>query len=243
MQITAAAERLGTATSLLSLDRIVPYYTLMGLTPSQESQEAVKLCVREAILENRKDFLANPNRVPDLESHLISTFDLRFGSRATTALFLWYKEDFVHEATDFPPCFIWQLLLNLASRDPTRWLALNLPSSISEKAQKLFNETRDTTDLDKIEEQLEKKRLSEWDTQMYVIHGFNDNDDDAGMSPFMWVSETIEKRRFLNYLRWLRDQLSENERELFFSSGNALRLKLPTTQNMPSFSHPFNNLG
>jgi hypothetical protein len=78
---------------------------------------------------------------------------------------------------------------------------------------------------------------------MYVIHGFNDNDDDAGMSPFMWVSETIEKRRFLNYLRWLRDQLSENERELFFSSGNALRLKLPTTQNMPSFSHPFNNLG
>ena len=242
MQITATAERLGTATSLLGIDRIVPYYTLMGLTLSRESAEIVKECVRKAILENRKDFLANPTVVPNLEAHLRATFDPRFGIRGTTALFRWYKDDFVHEAADFPPYFRWRTLLSLARLDPSRWLSLTLPSTISEKARCLFNEARDISDIEEIEERLEKLRLSEWDTQMYVIHGFND-DDDAGMSPFMWVRETLVKRRFLNYLRWLRDQLSESERQTFFSSGNTLRTQISTTQEMQPFRYPFDDLG
>jgi hypothetical protein len=238
MKITADAERLGAAAALLSLDRIVPYYAVMGLTPAQNSAEAVKLCVREAIVFNRKEFLANPTVVPDLESNLKMVFDQYFGSPGTAAFFRWYKEDFVHSAADYPPCFRWNILLGLARGDPERWSALALPPRVSEKARSLFCQSRETNDIESIEEQMEELRLSEWDAQMYVIHGFDDDDDDSGTSPFMWVRETVIKRRFLDYLRWLCGQLSEPERQAFFSTGNLLRTKISTTRDMLPFPYP-----
>ena len=238
MQPTKAEERLGTAATLLSLDRCVPYYTLMGLTPSQNHAEKVKESVREAILANRSEFVAKPTVVPDLAAHLRSTFDKRFGPRGAEALLVWIKDGFVHEADDFPFFSNWYMLLSLARHDPLRWSALGLPMAISENARLRFGEARDFTEIKAIEDNLEKLPLSAWDTQMYVLHGFDDDEK----RPFLWVLETVRKRRFLNYVQWLGGQLSEVERQRFFSSANLLRTQIPTTQQMPLFVYPFETL-
>jgi hypothetical protein len=242
MKFDAAAHRLGTAASLLSLDKIVPYYILMNLTRSQASAEAIKDCVREAILENRKEFIANPTVVPKLEVHLRTALDKTFGHAGTSAFFRWYKDDFVDWGGDFPHFLSWYMLLGLSRNNPVRWSALGLPSAVSDQACLLFCKANDITDIEKIEEYLEKLPLSEWDAHMYVIHGFNDDDDSLGKSPFMWVRETVEKHRFLEYLRWLKDQLSENERQQFFVSGNTLRTQISTFKNSKAFFYPFENL-
>lgn len=239
MQINAAAERLGTALSLLSLDRVLPYFTAMGWTISHDSAQPVKECIRQAIEANRRQFAADQHTVPDLAAHVTAAFERRFGTPGRLALFRWVAEDFIHSAADRAPFVGWHILLSVACRDPSRWSALGLPASISEQSRRYLIEAIDTSDIEKIEDALENVPLSAWDAQMYLIHGFDDEDDDAGMCPFMWVRETVQNHRLRTYIRWLRGQLSERDRQAFFFAAIALKEKIAATQNLPPLRDPF----
>lgn len=239
MQENAAAERLGTAISLLSLDRVVPYFTSMGLTPSQEHAQAIKECVRQAIEANRRQFIVDPGSVPELKANVTEAFDRRFGSSGRVALFRWLAEDFIHTTADRAPVFDWHLLLSLACRDPSRWSALSLPVTVNEHARLYLIKAVDTSDIEAIEDSLEGLPLSAWDVQMYLIHGFDDEDDDSGMCPFMWVRETVQNHRFRQYLGWLRARLSATEQHAFVSAGRTLKSQIASTQKLPPLLDPF----
>lgn len=242
MQNTPDADRLGTAIALLSLDRIVPYYSAMGLMPSQEHAEAVKTCVRDAIAANRADFLANPKTTPDLGAHVTAAFEGRFGVPGRAALFRWYEQDFVHTAADRVAGYAWYALLDSSWRDHARWSALALPEGISERARRDFGTASDLGDIEKIEDGLMAEPRSGWDAHMYLIHGFDDDDEDAGMCPFMWVRETVENHRFRQFLRRLEAGLSESERRSFWTRANALKETISSTRKLPPLRYPFDDL-
>jgi hypothetical protein len=237
MQSEADEERFGTAVALLSLDRIVPYYSAMGLAPTQEHGEAIKECVREAISANRAAFFAGAPAVPDLAEHVRVAFEHRFGSPGWAALLRWYENDFVHTAADLDK-EDWRLLFKLSRRDDARWASLELPARLSAIARNAFIEAADYEDIAQIEDRLLDQRRSGWDVQMYLIHGF-DEDDDSGMRPFSWVRETVLKHRFQGYMRWLGAQLSLSERQALWSAGNALKPKISSMGKLPPLEYPF----
>jgi hypothetical protein len=237
MQSKADEERFGTAVALLSLDRIVPYYSAMGLAPSQEHAEAIKECAREAISANRAAFLAGTTAVPDLAEYVRMAFERRFGRPAWAALLRWYENDFVHTAADLEN-EDWRSLLKLSRRDDARWASLGLPVRLSAIARDAFAKASDYEDIAQIEDTLLEQRRSGWDVQMYLIHGF-DEDDDSGMCPFMWVRETVLKHRFQSYMRWLGAQLSVSERRALWSAGNALKPKISSMDKLPPLEYPF----
>lgn len=234
-----SAERLGAATTLVSLDRTLPYYESIGLPSLPSNAEALKQCVRKAIDLNRQAFVQDSSTMPPLEQFLRHSLANDFGGATETRFFDWCTHEFVHGAADFEYFGTWyQFFLRMRGK-PLRWRALAMPTRLAKSIPDAFEGARDFSEIKAIEQRMEEKALSQWDSQMYAIHHLYSE----GREPFGWVLETVRKRKFMIFLRKLVNQLDDAEQQAFVVSANRLRNDISTFNGTAAFASPFSTMG
>ena len=231
MTIPEAAERLGAAATLLSLDRTLAFHPAMGVRPTEGTGERLRDAMRWAIERNREAFAANPDVVPDLARPLAEALARDFGDAGPAEFSGWYLNEFVHRAEDFPFYGNWYQFFSRLNATPVRWQQVELPEAVRADAAALFAKGKDVSDLQAIDRQLEGLPLSPWDTQMYTLHRLYAE----GREPINWVLETVRKRRFVSYVRWLANRLDEPQRKAFVGSAMLLKRTISTFENTPDF--------
>jgi len=229
---TAEQERVGAAAALLSLDKVVPFYQPMGV-PTLEPKRFVQV-LRGCIIDNRREFERNPNRVPEIDKRIQGSLARTFDVPTAQAYDRWQKYFFVYSAQDFEAFSDWYMVLALSRNSGSRWNALGLPETLSEEARMRFEQVVDRTELHQIADQLEACPLSAWDLEIYTLHGFDDDDND----PYNWVLETIKKRRFVVYLIWLVKRLNNEERMVFSAQAEQAKHRIETIANSPALPDP-----
>lgn len=227
-----AQERWGAAVALLSLDVVVPFYAHLGLQ-IVESKSFLQ-ALRETILSNRRTFEGDQSHIPDLKGAILNTLTHHFGHETASTFEDWVNNVFVYTGQDFAPLSKWYMLLALARTDSQRWNALGLPPTLAKEAHTRLDEVLNRSELHALADQIEKRPLSNWDLEMYALHGFDDDEND----PYNWVLETVKKRRFGGYLGWLVASLSDEQRSRFVDNANTLRMQTETTRNFPPFTDP-----
>lgn len=229
---TEAQERWGAAVALLSLDVVVPFYAPLGL---QIVESNVLLQVlRETILSNRRAFEVDQSHIPDLKGAVLNTLRHHLGHDAASTFEDWVNNVFVWTGQDFALLSKWYMLLALARTDSQRWNALGLPPALTKESHIRLEEVFDRSKLHALADQIEECPLSDWDLEMYALHGFDDDEND----PYNWVLETVKKRRFVGYLDWLVASLSDEQRHRFVDNANVLKVQIETTRNFPPFTDP-----
>lgn len=219
---TIDEERWGAAATILSLDTVAPFFEHMGVPVKEPA--ALQRLLRECIVANRKDFESDPTRIPDLRKRWLAAIATRFGQRAADDLESWVTHDFMHTAADFRAFSLWYYVLALARVD--HWNELHLPADLSKEALRRLNDVLDRNELHKLADAVEEKRLSDWDLEMYALHGF-DEDENA---PYNWVLETVKRRRFTSYMRWLGQALIDKDRAEFIRHANTVKNNIETTR-------------
>ena len=124
-------------------------------------------------------------------------------------------------------------MLVLSRNSDDRWNALGLPPRIARGVRERVDRLCDYRELHELADALEAEPLSNWDLEIYTIHGFGDNND-----PYDWVLETVEKRRFVEFLKWLSTVLSVSERQTLVESANSLRVHIENTKHYPELGDP-----
>ncbi len=225
---TAEQERWGAAAGLLSLDVVVPFYAHMGLA-IPDPKEFVQV-LRKCILENRRTFEKNPNRIPDLKNTLLATLRHEFDPRTAEAFEEWIIHEFVFLPYDFAPLWHWDYVLVLARWDSQWWDALGFPPDFSERARaRLEADVIDHDGLHKLADRIDQRPLSDWDLEMYSLHQFDDDDND----PYNWILQTVRKRRFSAYFRWIVDSLSDAQLQDLLVNADLVRERMETTRGFP----------
>lgn len=228
---TEKQERWGAAVAILSLDVIVPFYAHLGLKIANPSLFLQLL--RETILSNRRAFEANPSQIPNIQGTILQSLETSFGSEFSRMFEYWVQNVFVFTGQDFSPLSKWYILLALARTDRQRWISLGLPQGISEESRSKLEDIFDHNELHALADQIDKHPLSDWDIEMYSIHGFDDDENE----PYTWVLETVKKRRFSSYLDWLVASLNDDQRRQLVDNANALKSQIETTRHFPIFQY------
>jgi len=229
---TEDQERWGTAIALLSLDVIKPFYSHMGI--KVENADEFRDILRQVILENRKEFEADPSRIPNLQMRMLSALSSHYSEGAAHFFKHWVYQEFVYTGKDLKPLNQWNMLLSLARLNKQRWQSLELPANLTDEAHAKLEQVWDRTELHTRADQIEAQPLSLWDMEMYSLHGF----DEADNAPYNWVLEAVGKRIFNKYLRWLVENLTDDQRQQLVHRANCLRLQIETTRNDPELTDP-----
>lgn len=233
MQIpTEDQERWGAAVAILSLDVVLPFYGLLGIEITEASEWQQLL--RATILSNRRKFEKNPGRIPDLREAILKAIRTQYGRESVRLFEDWVENVFLFVGQDFVALNKWYMLLALSRRNRQRWEALSFPQELTKEAQQRMEDVLNRDQLHRLADQIEEVPLSDWDLEMYALHGFDDDDND----PYNWVLETVKKRRFLEYMRWLVSSMDENQRQQLAASASVLRMKIETTRRFPPFEDP-----
>lgn len=221
---TRAEERWGAAVAHLSLDVVQPFYEALGV-PTDDPAEFARV-LRDAILENRRVFEEEPSVIPDLKVRVCVMLSVHFPPPTADAFAHWVENVFAYRAEDVAWFSTWWYVLALSRNRPERWAALGLPASLSEEACARLDKAVDRTELHALADEVEGRPLSEWDTEMYAIHGLYQE----GRDPYELTLETIRKRRFLAYLAWLSSALPDADRRAFVERTNALKGTIETVR-------------
>ena len=231
MKFDPAAERLGAAVTLLSLDRVLPFHAAMGVRPGDGHGLALRDELRWAIERNREAFVADPKRIPDLAQPLATALRRRFGEAGLSEFNEWYVHDFVHGGEDLLFYSSWYQFFNCLNRVRSRWMLVVLPEGLHVKAAETFASMMDNKDIKALQDEIEKAAMSAWDAKMFTIHRLYDQ----GRDPFDWILATVNKRRFRMFLRWFSAQLEMDDRAAFVESANVLKNSISTFDGSPAF--------
>jgi hypothetical protein len=212
--------RWGTAVSLLSLDRVRPFYGPMGVPVADP--DIFGALVRDVISANRDAFALEPAIVPDLRGRLLDATTRRFGPEVANSFATWVAHGFVYAPRDMLPADNWWQVLLLARRRDDRWNRLSLPPHLAAKARTRLIEARDRHSLNALDDRVSAKPLSAWDVEMYALHGYDTGDND----PFHRINLTVLKRAMLAYLRWLAAAMAQQERAALTAGAERLREEL-----------------
>lgn len=224
---TEEQERWGAAVALLSLDVVSPFYRYMGLELGQP--DAFQKVLRDVIVSNRRLFEADQSQIPDLKRAVLETLENRLGTAAAGELRHWVEDILVYTGQEFAHLSQWHLLLGLARTSHERWAALGFPGHLSEKARQEMDKVFDFDELDELADQVDECPLSDWDLEMYALHGFDDDDND----PYNWVMEAVTRIRFEAFLKWLIASLSEQEQRQLVRNANTLRSQIESFRDLP----------
>ncbi len=187
-------DQAGAAASLLSLDVTAPLHAAMGMRVA-DADKLVRT-MRELIREHRR-IHQQTGTVPDtLAAEMVGAMDDRAFTR------------WLHHLHFEVPYQQLQWCYWMAAFEPDR---VGLPRS---NRSEILAEYENHMDLGEIELQiasLKARDLSEWDFEMYVIRGFDHDDEDMN-DPFRQVLEVARLARFQSFVERIRGYLSAEER-------------------------------
>jgi hypothetical protein len=191
------------AAVLLSLDCMQPFVGPIGL---QLDAESLKLAVREAIITNRRAF-ENGVTDPSFFTRLIQLIDARFGAVAKNEFLFWFTHVFTVNVHAHYGWRQWASAFLEFSGSTTRWAALMLPGRCSSELYQRFMTITYDVDIWALWSDVRRNALSDWDLEMYAIHGF----DDESKDPFAWVVLTYEMFCFRRFWAEVRAALTDEE--------------------------------
>ena len=233
LKITAEQEYWGIMITLLSMDVVSPFYSYMGLDISEP--EAFKALLRADILANREDFLAEPDRVPDLRKRNLDSLMRVYGEVAARGLEQWFKTNFVWQPRDFGDYSQWNEFLGSLRWYPEKWQKLALPDNILlESRDKYIKDLTDKSELHTISDKLDEQIHTKWDIEMYALHGFDDYDND----PYHAVLFIIRYRKLKLYLKWLISSLDKSQLTQFLQSANQIKETIPDLKSLKQLISP-----
>lgn len=216
----------GHVSATLSLDVAVGLYPRLGLPI--EDPIALRDALRSAILENRERVLAGAqsNIEALVKAHLIAVF----GLETARTLIDWSLSYYVATGEEHREWTLWQIAFQYFKNDPR-----HLSSLAADSRAKLLETYYDFlahSNVAAIVDQIKTAPLSEWDLEMYMRHGF-DNDDPV-KDPFVSIELTVTMRWFKDFwtrsLAFLRaadlDALHESALEVVEKIDPALKKKL-----------------
>ncbi len=221
--------RWGEMFTLLSMDIVIPMYERMGLELTD--RELFKQLLRGEILANRKEYEANPQRIPPIADKYIKKLVNSFDIKTTHYFYKWATTVFTAVPADQPDWSSWRIIFFywqnkgkwqdvVRKRMPGKKIDLIIPSYIDYQDEK-------NTEME-IEE-IKKKQLSDWDLEMFSIHKYfyNETDLDDNNDPFLTIQNTIEINRL--QLFWediLLPNLSIGEKNILREEGEKFLLAI-----------------
>jgi hypothetical protein len=223
-------EKWGAMITLLSLDVVSPFYEYLGL--NIDNVEEFKTSLRKDIIENREEYVKNPNIIPDLKKRNMKNLNLIDGNSLGIMLENWFQNSFVWNPADLGIYGKWKILFSISIRMDERWKSLDLPKTISEQARKKYEkDVTDKTELHALADQIDEQPHTKWDIEMYSLHGFDDYNND----PYNSVLFIIGYKRIKAYLNWLVSVFNDIELKQFLKAANHLQASIPALK-------PFENL-
>lgn len=236
MEITRAQEKWGAMVALLSMDVVKPFYGYMGL--DIEDPDRFMLLLRQVIIANRREFEANPGRVPELRKRTLTAISRTLGPAKAEELEYWFDDSFVWFPDEDAVYDQWGAILMQSVSKEDRWSFLGLPDRLSETARKkLLDEVMENANKEiyALSDKVDEIPHTKWDIEMYALHHFDDYDYD----PFsIGVMAVVRYRREKRYVKWLVESMDKEELDTFINNANRLRRDKPQMQILKEIRVP-----
>jgi hypothetical protein len=189
--------------SLLSLDCVLPFYQAMGLPVGDKS--VFQLTLRGVILDARKFYAANPDRVPDVAAELLK----RLKSPESRSFFSWARGIFLGYHADQPNWSAWDIVISQWAYSRNRDLDF-LSAQNLEFFLVGYRRDADTDDIKCKGGEALRSALSDWDLEMFSRHGYGASWE---TSPFQTIESIVRIERLKIFVRkiWLMLSLVEQE--------------------------------
>ena len=198
------------ALPLLTLDRLQPFYSAMGLSAVDPHQ--MQLVLRDHLIRARSAFgpslFANPVAVESVASDILAAL----GPRDARSLACWIEGIFHADPVDGKELRAWTTLLRHCRRAPKMWDSLFAsPHSGAET----LNAFELSINIDPFEQQfaeLGEAPLSDWDLHIYAINFFDEDDSEgAPNGPHLWIAPTVRDVQGHRFWRWMQGSFSAAE--------------------------------
>ncbi len=211
------------------MDRVVPFYQWLGV-PTDDPARLVS-ALRIAITANRQAFAADQSQVPNLWAAVEAALDEAGDTPASKDLQAWIEDIFVYDEHDLKQTQPWFTLLGLTFRNDDRWRHLILPEAVKAMALERLITVFSRDEIHAVADAIDAQPMSAWDVEIYSLHGFDEDEND----PYHWVLEIATKRSIINFLAWLRAELSEVEAASFQKSATNLARTIEATKHYQAF--------
>lgn len=176
--------------TLLSLDNMAALYGAMGLSLSPEKFQPV---LRKIILEYRRTYEKQPQRMPPLADRVLDGTASSVGGQLANHLYLWSTTVFLETHADQPQWSAWEILIGyspLLQRLNNRGaLTLARFQSIKE----MFDTSMDISEAEELVAESKKRPFSAWDLEMYAMHNYSPDDLS---DPFSLALRIVEMNNF-----------------------------------------------
>ena len=203
----------GTIFVLLSLDRADPVIPFLGVSIPDRAR--FRSTLRSLILDNRREYLADTRHIPDLAAKVLAFLERDFGPEHAAHFFNWATTVFGIAHSDQPQWSEWSMLFR-TSFGATRLLeraerrGVLSGDQIQELADCLARHPDERRLADAIAE-AKAPPMSDWDLEMYAIHGYADGDLVHDL--FDTVEFVAELNGFQEFWEWMRARLTAEQKD------------------------------
>lgn len=182
----------GAAFTILGMDLAAPFHEVMGV-PAERPELLVK-AVREAVIENRNDYLQNrPVGIFHVASRVIST---ELGIDFATALIRWGIGTFTDVGWRHADWIGWRIVFTHIRHQASRLDVVG--SKTASAILTAYEEHLLRSDLTARVDEIRSRRMSSWDLDMFARHDM-DFDDPAKFNPFTLMELTATLRSFQTF--------------------------------------------
>jgi hypothetical protein len=188
--------------SALSLDGARPFYAAMGV-PAENAEQFQKV-LREAILEGRQRYEANPEQVPDVAALVLVRLDGATAKRFAD----WARGVFLGYHADQPDWSAWDIVFSQWAYSRRK----DLSFLTEEKRANFVSDYRreaTTDDIRELARQVLEKPLSDWDVEMYARRNWGASWES---SPFSTIESIVRIERLKRFARVLWASVDDRER-------------------------------
>ncbi len=227
--------------TLLSLDVVRPFYDMMGLRliAADHFQQILR---QEIIVVRKRWAVAQPEDLRLDVSAIIEGITRSVTAEDMRRLHWWERNIFSDDPRDNMNLARWNSVLQDCSYEHARWARLGLPTGISEEAFKRFRQSGNIKTYQKLQDELDKQRLSDWDLHIYALHLYDDNlYDEVTIAlqdgPRLWLKPTIRDKQRYDFWTWLLSVLPAKQIDQLFEIGCQIVVdeELRSAKNLP---HP-----
>jgi hypothetical protein len=198
--------------SLLSLDGALPLYEDMGVPVAEK--DAFQKTLRVVIIEARRLYETNPNRVPSVAAMMSA----RLGSAAAEPFTVWARGIFLGYHADQPEWSAWDIVFSQWAYSRRKELDF-LPQQKRDWLITSYREKANTDDIKQKGEEILKKPLSDWDLEMFARQGYGIAWES---SPYSTAEAIVRIERLKRLVAELWPILTPDEREEVQNRGQAL---------------------
>ncbi len=225
--------------ALLSMDVVIPFFDLMGLQISMPSD--LQGVFRRVILDARKNADAASDKTRSFPEETIAAVSLTLGVEASSRLVWWNDNVFLWDSTqDNVHLRKWTSIVRHCARDPGRWAQLGFPTWFSPDQ---FYQSRDLTDYQTLQDDVDAKPLSDWDLHLYSLRLYDDNVYEKSVDrvpdgPRLYVKPTVRAYRGYQFWNLALKAMNSSQRDDLWHQARRIAREEEILSDFRSLPHP-----